>query len=207
VHASPFDFVSALSAEESCPLCSELHATVDQCACVSCGTKTCPDCASLRPDASWVCASCVVASPGLAVLPSAAGSAPLWQRVRKVHIALTERALFRSLQPSALVHGLQTLRAGGRAVSALVLALWLGVWSALAPWLARRSASAQVYLARLRTQLRRQQRLQLARARYLSSSLVVTLRGLQWRQHASSLLIATAILIAVARSQTSADGR
>ncbi|MEY4510052.1 MAG: hypothetical protein RLZZ450_2174, partial [Pseudomonadota bacterium] len=91
MHASPFDFVSALSAEASCPVCTELHATVDQCACVACGTKTCPDCVSLRPDASWICASCVVHSPVLSVVP---GSAPLLNRVRRVRIALTGLALF-----------------------------------------------------------------------------------------------------------------
>jgi hypothetical protein len=36
---------------------------------------------------------------------------------------------------------------------------------------------------------------------------VVFFRSLQWRHHATSLLIATVILIAVARSQTSPEAR
>lgn len=178
-----FDFVSALSAEASCPVCSELHATVDQCDCVACGTKTCPDCASLRPDARWICATCVVGSPALSVVPA---SAPLWQRARKVRLALVELALF----------------------------VASGVGQAARPVLAQLSARLQVVYARLRTgaglsaralerALRRQQRQQGARLR----ELVISVRNLQWRQHASSLLIATVILIAVARAQTSPDGR
>lgn len=183
MHASPYlasapesslrlDFVSALSAEASCPVCSELHATVDQCACVACGTKTCPDCASLRPDASWVCASCVVSSPPLSVVP---GSAPLWQRVRIARIALTELALF----------------------------VATGVRRAARPILLQLTIYAAVGYARLRRVARRQQRLQGARLHALS----ISVRNLQWRHHASSFLIATAILIAVARAQTSPDGR
>jgi hypothetical protein len=55
--------------------------------------------------------------------------------------------------------------------------------------------------------VRRQHRLQRARLRYLVGSFAIALRNMHFRQHASSLLIATAILIAVARTQTSGDGR
>jgi hypothetical protein len=41
----------------------------------------------------------------------------------------------------------------------------------------------------------------------MAGSFAITLRNMHFRQHASSLLIATAILIAVARAQTSGDGR
>lgn len=166
------DFVSALSAEASCPVCSELHATVDECACVACGTKTCPDCASLRPDASWICATCVVSSPALSVVP---GSAPLWQRAHKLRLAAVELALF---------------------MAATIARAARPAWAQLA-------ARSAVVHARLRVAARQLQRAQAARLR----ELVLSLRNLQWRHHATSLLIATAILIAVARTSTSPDGR
>lgn len=58
-----FDFVSALSAEERCPVCEELHAAVDQRVCGACGAAICPDCASLRPDTSWACSPCQERAP------------------------------------------------------------------------------------------------------------------------------------------------
>jgi hypothetical protein len=170
VHASPFDFVSVLSAEECCPVCSELHASVDQCECRACGSKVCPDCASLRPDTSWICAPCAERFPSLAVPPSA----PLvWLRV---YLALAGVGAARGR--AVLAGALQTVRLRAAAASAVL----------------------QVFV-------RRQHRLQRARLRHLVGSFAIALRNMHFRQHASSLLIATAILIAVARTQTSGDGR
>jgi hypothetical protein len=81
---SPFDFVSALSAEEGCPVCNELHAAVDQCVCAACQTTMCRDCASLRPDTSWVCVLCAVRVPPVAV----AAFRPTHLRLRERRIAL-----------------------------------------------------------------------------------------------------------------------
>jgi len=170
VHASPFDFVSVLSAEECCPVCSELHASVDQCECRACGDKVCPDCASLRPDTSWICAPCAQRFPSLAVPPSA----PLvWLRL---YLALAGVGAARS-------------RA---ALAGVLLAVQLRAGTA--------RTALEVFV-------RRQHRLQRARLRYLVGSFAIALRNMHFRQHASSLLIATAILVAVARAQTSGDGR
>jgi hypothetical protein len=142
-------------------------------------------------------------------------SAPLRQRVRRLRLSLVEQALFRSRAQTAVVTlfvgSLQTLRSRGRACFAWCLAAWAKLWTHLAPWLAGRAQRARVHLTssamRVASQLHNTRRLTAARLRYLVSSLLVSLRSLQWRQHASSLLIATAISIAVARSQTSPDGR
>jgi hypothetical protein len=106
--------------------------------------------------------------------------------VRKVRIALVELALF-------VATG---LRQAARPALAELSAEGALVYASLA----RRGAR---FDAQLRRASRRQQRLQGARLQ----ALVVSLRNVQWRHHASSFLIATAILIAVARAQTSPDGR
>ena len=222
MHASPFDFVSVLSAEECCPVCSELHASVDQCECAACGSQVCPDCASLRPDTSWVCATCVVRLPSLAAPPSAP---PVWLRGYLALSSVTSVLGRAGMSPRA---GARVARFSASAVQTVrsrahgALSWLVSVTLALAT-LARRVSLASVQragrsLSRAESQVRslaalvrpyarHQQRLQRARLRYLVGSFTITLRNVHFRQHASSLLIATAILIAVARAQTSSDGR
>jgi hypothetical protein len=54
----PIDLVFALSAEQSCNACHELHAAVDELRCESCNAAICPDCVRTRADASKACATC-----------------------------------------------------------------------------------------------------------------------------------------------------
>jgi hypothetical protein len=305
MHPSPFDFVSALSREECCPLCSELHAAVDQCECSECGSLICPDCASLRPDTSWICASC---APSAAVLAFPAQPRPMHEALRVVRTRVGESAVLlgvvqraqrvgrqlapryrasltslaqRDLRDRAAIarslsegrgwtaRSLQTigsqaaararaLRAGtasaGASLSAralamaallrrgvlLVVSALLGSFAQLRrrvrtfsdafaqrarPMLhglstelrlrarahasagRRRAGQARAVTVRAGRAADARLRRQLLRMRHRTASAVIALRSLPLRQHAASLVVATAILVAVARTQTNSDAR
>lgn len=227
VHASPFDFVSALTAEEACPLCSELHAIVDQCVCDECGTNMCPDCASLRPDTRWNCAACASSS---AVLAFPAASKPTLQRIRALRISLHETATERTqrarqqlapvVQRSSVWLGqrrqsslglldsfgarvgtlVQGTNARLLAALATVVTLMLAVRARSTPAVRRLlSQSASLAQRSLRGSATRLSH-GAARLGTQSLTLVGTVRNWPWRQHAASLFLATVLLIAVARS-------
>jgi hypothetical protein len=99
-----------------------------------------------------------------------------------------------------LLHRVRRVRI---ALTGLALFLATRLGHRARPVLAQLREPAALVVARLRAEARRQRRVQTVRVR----AAVVTFRSLQWRHHATSLLIATVILIAVARSQTSPEAR
>src|ERR1700712_3071028 len=73
MHAYQLDFVNALSAEEQCRVCSELHAAVDERLCSQCEQHVCADCARAQAKDRWLCAPC--ATPLASAEPSRSRSA------------------------------------------------------------------------------------------------------------------------------------
>jgi hypothetical protein len=185
MQAHPFDFVSALSGEAQCPVCKEPHAAVDACLCSSCQTQVCADCSRLLPNTNWACAPCVARMPSRAYPPRTGRHAWLRATERKVVAQL--------LVVAAQLRALPIRGAGPRArlVEQIVVR--------------RRALTARLeravtwFIHRLHVEAARLRALRVWWARYLRTSPL--------RAHAVSLVVATVILIAVARADTGPDGR
>lgn len=226
MHPPLFDFVSALSAEESCPVCDELHAAVDQRECADCKRAVCPDCASLRPDTAWVCAACVKRRPARIFAIREQASVGAAQAAYGSLAAQARGLVQRSATPQAY------LRDRARPFFA---ALWLAFVAtlpvlravALASLVALRRGSAQLGDAvahraePLLDALREHQRRvttsflrdwdavrdaasellapHLPRVRLRLSHAVLSIRNVSLREQLTGMLLGTAILIAVAR--------
>jgi len=238
MHPSPFDFVSVLSREECCPLCSELHAAVDQCECSECNSSVCPDCASLRPDTTWICAACAPAAAAL-VFPHQVG--PLSRSLRLLRASVSSAFGARDgssvasatgplLNASALL--LERARVGALAFLALTVLFARATRAHTLRVLRRASVRARPTLTQLGIGAQRLQSTLVSHGRRASAlgarglrltgsqlraragqvwlrvaGTAISLRSFPLRHHAASLVIATAILIAVARSQTHSDAR
>lgn len=65
----PADFVSALSAEQGCDICHELHASVYELRCQTCAAAICPDCARTYADTGMACVVCFARHPRAVAAP------------------------------------------------------------------------------------------------------------------------------------------
>jgi hypothetical protein len=234
MQASAYDFVSALSAEELCPVCRELHAAVDECLCSSCMTHVCSDCSSLQPDTSWICTPCAAARPARAY-PVATRPSAL--HVSQVLLSIREQtaSLRQQLKPNVARLSHLGVDAGARArrtrhAAMLVARRWLAAllvaWAATRSWLgsqrvalqqqgqraqhwAQHRARPRVRQAALKSRLVSQRALVELRRQSTRAwqALVSLVRTLPVRHHATSLLLATLILIAVARSPSGPETR
>jgi hypothetical protein len=211
---APFvDFVSALSAEQSCGACAEPYATVDQQLCSDCGAVLCPDCARLTPKAQWTCGKC---EKGSARIFAAVSRAPV-VAVRSYAASLREPSQERVLalaEPTLAPSHSAVQRAFVLLFGAL-LTLSHRAWEASRAATLRKLADVESSLAEhlQRVQLSWQQDSRaigrglaemggagLSRFRVALSEFVLSIRNAPLREHVAGLLLGTAILIAVARS-------
>lgn len=205
MQAHSFDFVGALSAEAQCPVCDEPHAAVDACVCSSCQTRVCADCSSLLPNTNWACAPCVARIPARAYPLRTGGSAWLRASERKVaawFLAVGAQLLARPLSLRLLAAASQLLERplalpiGGPGQRARMVEQIVVRRRALT---ARFQRAGTWFLRRLHVEATRLRAARVWWAHYLRTSPL--------RAHAVSLVVATVILIAVARADTGPDAR
>lgn len=206
MHAPLADFVSALSAEEVCSVCSESYAAVDQRLCRDCGAVLCPDCARLRPDTQWTCGPCERRAPA---------------RIFSLNLLAPSDSVNSFAGSPALrwvgLHLVVSLASRGWSLLATAaFTMWRALRSALS--LTLRSARAAV-VPRLRTHFgkvytswQRDREAVFAGVRELFdagvqsgrvwlSERVLAIRNISVREQVAAILLSAAILIAVARSE------
>lgn len=215
MHAPLFDLVNALSAEERCPVCSELHAAVDQRACADCGTAMCSDCASLRPDTAWTCAPCARQRPQR-VFALASGRPALAAAYAALRVQGAGHLYELAPRARQFVYAMRALAiAFFTWASSLALRGREFVRSQLQPrvkeYAVRVEAALARHFARVATSFRRD-RAELARAakeltadvveqaRLWGARRVLAIRNVSLRDQLTAVLLGTALLIAVARS-------
>ncbi|MDB4972742.1 MAG: hypothetical protein JWN48_1083 [Myxococcaceae bacterium] len=185
MHTNTFDFVSALSAEELCPVCKELHAAVDECLCSSCQTHVCLDCSSLQPDTSWICTPCAARVPARAY-PAVVSTRPAWLQVAQLrhalreHITLWSREAPRTLRHLPALAG-PTIRLGStraRAASRAVLVVLVAFYASLRGRAQASLVAARPRLHDLSVSLRAFGRASLASLRALGRASMMSLRSL-----------------------------
>jgi hypothetical protein len=200
MHAAVSDFVSALSAEERCLVCTEPYATVDQRLCADCGTAICPDCAHLKPDTSWTCVPCeeqraAARAPSIAAKQGTSlSTAPAVRSDRGPVAALLTRAL-------SLVGA---LFAATRPLTRALHGRYVDIAERL-------QTQLRDHLARVQSSWRRDSRAMMRAATDLADAgltklrlrvaeFVLSIRDVPVREHVAGVLLGTAILIAVARA-------
>jgi hypothetical protein len=208
MHASQIDFVTALSAEERCPVCEELHASVDQCVCGVCATTMCADCTSLRPDASWVCSRCAEVVPGRAVPQNRgfslrATAIGVNELVRHSYVELRREARPSSARLVAFVATLLALFARVLSQSLSRARNAAGARTeALRPRVRKLMAELSLRSSRSYSRLDALHREYGTRARGQLGAWVLSIRNIHVREQLAGMLIATALLVAVARSDS-----
>ena len=222
MHTPLVDLVSALSAEQSCLVCTEPYPSVDQRLCADCERAMCPDCARLRPDTQWTCGDCSARRPHRAtVSKEGISSSPvtLYARMRGLAASRLTPLTSRVDQGFAATRGL--LASSVTFVVTLLAMLHGGLLellripapaAAYGPMRPRRAHSRlRSHALRVHASWERDRRALLefageswetviANARVRIAELVLSIRNVSLREHVAGLLLGTAILIAVARS-------
>lgn len=223
MHAPLVDLVSALSAEQSCLVCTEPYPAVDQRLCADCERAMCPDCARLRPDTQWTCGECSARRPVRAIVSKerVSGSpVTVYARMRGLAASrlspLTSRVdqgvtATRGLLASCVKFVLTLLAVlhGGllELLSIPTPAAALGPTRQTPPHSRLRSHALRVHASWERDRRAllafagESWETMIANARVRIAELVLSIRNVSLREHVAGLLLGTAILIAVARSE------
>jgi hypothetical protein len=223
MHTPLVDLVSALSAEQSCLVCTEPYPSVDQRLCADCKRAMCPDCARLRPDTQWTCGECSAHRPVRAIVSKervSSSPATVYARMRGLAASRLSPLASRVDQGFVATRGLLT-----RCVTFVLTFLavlhggLLELLSIPAPAAAfgplrpnRPHSRLRSHALRVHASWERDRRAliefageswesAIANARVRIAELVLSIRNVSLREQVAGILLGTAILIAVARSE------